>query len=253
MTQEERLLELEEFVRTQGKVTLEQICQQYQISYDSARRDLVKLTKLPGIIRIRGGAIYSDRPAVLTYSQRESFDPLKEDLVRHAKSFFHDHDIIFLDAGTTTTALARQLDKPAHVITNSIEVLAELREKSQIKKCLLGGDFDDFTHAILGHTTIQQLKNYHADKAVIGVSALSEVGITANTEADALLKRTMAEQSKQVICITTHQKFNTQVMYQAIDWQGIDVLITDKMPPIEMCKQIEAHEVELIVVDLSPE
>ncbi len=250
MTQEERLIELEAYVKEQGKVTLEHICQRYQISYDSARRDLVKLTQRPGMIRIRGGALFSDRPAVLTYSQRESFDPIKEHLANHAATLIRDHDILFLDAGTTTTALARQLDAPLNVITNSIEVLGELREKTQIRKCLLGGEFDDFTHAILGLTTISQIKNYYADKAVIGVSALSEAGITANTEADALLKKTMADQSKLVICIAPHQKFNTQLMYHAVGWSDIDYLITDKTPPEDICKQIEHYQVELIVLDI---
>lgn len=247
MTQDERLIELEAYVKAQGKVTLDFICQRYQISSDSARRDLVKLTQRPGMIRIRGGAIYSDRPPVLTYSERESFDPIKEQLAKHAATLIHDNDILFLDAGTTTTTLAKHLDRPLHVITNSIEVLSELREKKQIRKCLLGGEFDDFTHAILGLTTIAQIKNYVADKAIIGVSALSDSGITANTEADALLKKAMAAQSKLVICITSHQKFNTQLMYHAIGWAEIDYLITDKMPPEDICKQIQHYQVELIV------
>lgn len=248
MTQEERLLELAIYVKEQGRVTLDYICQHYQISSDSARRDLVKLTKLPSIIRIRGGAIFSDRPPVLTYSERENVDPAKEHLAQHATTLIHENDILFLDAGTTATSLARQLDRPLNVITNSIEVFSELREKKQIRKCLLGGEFDDFTHAILGLTTISQIKNYHADKAIIGVSALSEIGITANTEADALLKKAMAEQSKLVICIASHQKFNTQLMYHAVDWADIDYLITDKMPPAEICTQIEHYQVELIVL-----
>lgn len=111
----------------------------------------------------------------------------------------------------------------------------------------MGGEFDDFTHAILGLTTIAQIKNYAADKAIIGVSALSDSGITANTEADALLKKAMADQSKLVICITSHQKFNTQLMYHALGWAEIDYLITDKMPPEDICKQIKHYQVELIV------
>ena len=78
MTQEERLIELEELIKTQGKVTLDYICQQYNISSDSARRDLVKLTQLPHILRIRGGAILAEQRVEAPYVQRARFSPEKE-------------------------------------------------------------------------------------------------------------------------------------------------------------------------------
>jgi Transcriptional regulators of sugar metabolism len=249
MTQDERLIELEELVRSQGKVTLEYICQQYQISYDSARRDLVKLTKLPNIIRIRGGAIFSEKRVSLPYNQRGEFNSIKESLIRRALSIINENDIIFLDAGTTMAALAHHLQTPVNIITNSIEVLNELSGKENIKKYVLGGMFDEFSHTILGNITIEQIKRYQADKTFIGVSALSETGITTDTELDALLKMAMTQQSKQVICIATFSKFNTQLMYQSCRWSDIDYVITDKTPPANILKLIEANEVELIVVN----
>jgi len=253
MTQEERLIELEELVRTQGKVTLEYICQQYAISYDSARRDLVKLTKIPGILRIRGGALLSEKREHLSYSQRSEFNPVKELLAQHALTMINENDILFLDAGTTSAALAHHLQTPSSVITNSIEVVNELSKKENIKKYVLGGGFDDFTHAILGNITIEQIKKYQADKVFIGVSALSESGITAATEFDALLKLAMAQQSKLVICITTFGKFNTQLMYQSCQWSDIDYVITDRQPPDNILKQIELNDVELIIVSAESE
>jgi DeoR/GlpR family transcriptional regulator of sugar metabolism len=248
MTQEERLIELEALVRSQGKVTLEQICQHYQISSDSARRDLVKLTKIPGILRIRGGAIHSEKRVTLSYSQRSEFNPIKDVLACRALSMIDDNDILFLDAGTTLTALAYHLQTPTSIITNSLEVLNEISGKAGIRKCVLGGVFDDFTHAILGNTTIDQINRYQADKAFIGVSALSGSGITADTESDALLKMAMAKQSKLVICITTFAKFNTQLMYQSCGWADLDYVITDQCPPENIMKLMEANDVELIIV-----
>nr|WP_321238933.1 DeoR/GlpR family DNA-binding transcription regulator [uncultured Tolumonas sp.] len=248
MTQEERLIELEAFVRAQGKVTLDYICQQYQISYDSARRDLVKLTKIPGILRIRGGAILSEKRLSLSYLQRSEFSETKDYLARHALNLINENDIIFLDAGTTMAALAHHLQTPSNIITNSIEVLNELNGKDNIRKCVLGGAFDEFSHTILGQITIEQIKRYQADKTFLGVSALSEAGITTDTEMDALLKIAMAQQSKMVICIATFSKFNSQLMYQSCGWAEIDCVITDKQPPANILKCIEENEVELIIV-----
>ncbi len=250
MTQDERLIELEARIRSHGKVTLEYICQHYQISYDTARRDLVKLTKLPGILRIRGGAILDEKKASLSYTQRAESNPIKQQLAAYGASLVEKNDIIFLDAGTTNTLLANYLNVPVSVITNSMECLSELGNKTEIRKCVLGGMFDDFSHAILGNITIEQIKKYQANRAFIGVSALSESGITTDTEMDANLKLAMTQQSKQVICITTGSKFNTQLMYQSCGWADIDCVITDQQPPENIIKQLERYDVELILVDV---
>ena len=206
------------------------------------------MTKIPGIIRIRGGAILSEKRVSLSFHQRSEFNPVKEVLARRALPMLNEHDILFLDAGTTTAALAHHLQTPATVITNSLEVLNEISGKENIKKCVLGGMFDEFSHTILGNITIEQIKHYQADKTFIGVSALSEAGITTDTELDALLKIAMAQQSQRVICIATFSKFNTQLMHQSCQWSDIDCVITDKRPPANILKCIEENEVELIVV-----
>ncbi|PWI33398.1 DeoR/GlpR transcriptional regulator [Vibrio albus] len=249
MTQDERLIELEARIHSQGKVTLEDICQQYQISYDSARRDLVKLAKRPGILRIRGGAILDEKKASLPYSERAESDPVKQKLAAYGASLVEEHDIVFIDAGTTGALLAGCLNVPVSVITNSLESLSQLSSKTEIRKCVLGGMFDDFSHAVLGDVTIEQIKKYQANRAFIGVSALSESGITTDTEMDANLKVAMAQQSKQVICITTEKKFNTQLMFQSCSWSDIDCVITNQRPPENIVSQLERYDVELMIVE----
>lgn len=249
MTQDERLIELETRIRSHGKVTLEYICEHYQISYDSARRDLVKLSKLPDVLRIRGGAILDEKKVSIPYTQRIESDPIKQQLAAYGASLVKQHDIIFLDAGTTCALVASHLIGPINIITNSLESLHEISNKPDIKKCVLGGMFDDFSHAILGNITIEQIKKYQASKAFIGVSALSESGITTDTEMDANLKLAMAQQSKQVICIAIGNKFNTRLMYQSCSWSDIDCIVTDSHPPENIIEQIKRYDVELIIID----
>lgn len=249
MTQEERLIEIEAHIKSHGKITIEEICHTYGISYDSARRDLVKLSSYPGILRIRGGAILDDKKVTLSFNQRSQSNPIKQKLAAFGASLVKEHDIVFLDAGTTCAAIAHHLDVSSSVITNSLEGLNELSDKANIKKSVLGGTFDDFSHAILGDMTTQQIKKYQANKAFIGVSALSESGITTDLESDANLKLAMASQSTQVICIAEDSKFNTQLMFQSCSWSDIDFVVTNRRPPENIAKQMESHGVELILVN----
>ncbi len=248
MTQDERLIELESLIREQGKITIETICERYKISYDSARRDLVKLADNPGILRIRGGAIANEATPHLSFAQRNKPSPLKHKLARMGASLVQKGDTVFLDAGTTNELLAQQLTVDAKVITNSLENLNALSPKRNIIKYVLGGMFDEHSHAILGNATVQQIRNYRANRAFIGVSALSEDGITTDSEFDAELKKAFSEQSQQVICLVESSKFNTQLMHQSCRWQDIDCIITDQTPPTNILKTLEAHDVVLYVV-----
>ncbi|MEX3021676.1 DeoR/GlpR family DNA-binding transcription regulator [Kluyvera sp. STS39-E] len=249
MTQDERLIELEGVVNNQGKVTLEYICQTYGISYDSARRDLVKLTQLSGIIRIRGGAIRGEKKTEFPFVQRSLRTPEKERLAAFAASTVVDNDIMFIDAGTTSLSLARHIKNPSRAITNSPEVMNELINNPLVAVSVLGGTFSEFSHAILGSMTVEQIRRYQADKAFIGVSALSESGITTDSEDDALLKKAMADHARKVVCIATSEKFNTQLMYQSCTWADIDYVITSTAPPLNILRIIQEHEVELIVIE----
>lgn len=249
MTQDERLIEISAHIKNRGKITIDEICTEYGISYDSARRDLVKLTRQPGILRIRGGAILDDKSVSLSFAQRSMESPIKQKLAAFGASLVKEKDILFIDAGTTCATLARHLDTPCSIITNSFECLYEVRNKSMIKKSVLGGSFDDFSHAILGEMTTQQIRCYQANKAFIGVSALSSAGITTDLESDANLKKAMAAQSTQVICIAEASKINTQLMYQSCAWSDIDLLITNERPPETIMEKIDAFGVELMIVE----
>jgi len=248
MTQDERLFELDALVKSQGKVMLEYICQTYNISRDSARRDLVKLSLFPHILRIRGGVVLAEKQIEIAYVNRAHISPVKEKLAARAASFIRKKDILFIDAGTTSAALARFLPDDIDIITNSFEVIREIVDKQSIRKTILGGSFDDFSHTIIGNTTLEQIKMYHVDKTFIGVSALSENGISTTSEADALQKKAMAQYSNKVICISEAKKFNTQLMYQSCGWSEIDLIITDCPPPKNIMKKIDEFDIELIVM-----
>lgn len=208
----------------------------------------MKLSARPGILRIRGGAILDEKKVSLSFTQRSEYSPVKQSLASYGASLINDHDIVFIDAGTTCASVARFLDKPSSVITNSLECLTELVDKTYVRKCVLGGMFDDFSHTILGDITVEQIQKFQANIAFIGVSALSEAGITTDTETDANLKLAMAKRAKRVICITEDNKFNTQLMFQSCSWSDIDFIVTNQTPPKNIANQMELHGVELIVV-----
>ena len=57
MYQEERMQLILDYLSKNKRISVEEICKLYDVSRDTARRDLVNLEKQGAIIRTHGGAI----------------------------------------------------------------------------------------------------------------------------------------------------------------------------------------------------
>ncbi|UTM59805.1 DeoR/GlpR family DNA-binding transcription regulator [Photobacterium sp. CCB-ST2H9] len=249
MTQEERLIHLTSLVEQRGKVTLNDICEQFLVSRDSARRDLVKLTQQPGIQRIRGGAVRAAVSAHLEPYAGKVISEAKQRLARYAATLVEANDSLLLDTGTTHTLLASHLSQPSTVVTNSVDILQQLAGTPDVSVHLLGGQFDTFHRAILGAQAEKQLAEYRVNKAFIGVCALSEHGLSTNDEQEASLKKAMMAQAQQVILVCEQHKIGQDNFHHICALDAIDVLITDQPLTTAYAELFDHHEIQVIVAD----
>ncbi|MCL9782454.1 DeoR/GlpR family DNA-binding transcription regulator [Vibrio sp. S4M6] len=247
MTQEERLISMQTWLKKAKKITLTDICQRFEISRDSARRDLVKLTQLPGIERIRGGAIcVSVTGGAVAYSDKP-ISQAKQEIAQAAASLVSPDDYLIIDTGTTLTAMASYLSEPATVITNSVDILSQLSQVKMTAIHLIGGRFNDFHRAMLGSTAIAQLSQYHVNKAFIGVCAISSHGVSTTSEEEAAVKKAMISQAQKVILVCESSKFGQQHVFKVCDLEKIDVIVTNQAPSASLCDLIRTHDIQLIV------
>jgi len=250
MTQEERLLAQHALLLVTKKITTEQICQEFEISPDSARRDLNKLADFSDVQRIRGGAIIVPvHQNSLPYLEREQMSVTKIALGKAAANLVNEDDYIIIDSGTSLTAMATQLDKPTTVVTNSIDCLTILADNEDINVHLLGGQLNHFHRAILGAKAEQQLLSYQVNKVFLGVCALSELGVSTSTEAEASLKKIMMRQAQQVILLCDSSKFDQQNFHTICTLAQVDIIISDQRPTPQLMQLIDQHNIKLIIAN----
>ncbi|MFA0438972.1 DeoR family transcriptional regulator [Vibrio sp. 10N.286.49.C2] len=249
MTQDERLLEIQALLEQKRKITLNDLCQHFEISRDSARRDLVKLTQLPGIQRIRGGAISAPVTPHATAYLQKTMSQEKRDIGQAAANFVDPNDFILMDTGTTLSAMASYLRAPLTVVTNSVDGLSALTKDSDanIGVHVLGGEFNPFHRAILGTYAIQQLTKYRINKAFIGVCALSVHGVSTTSDLEASMKQAMIAQAEMTILVCDSSKFDQQHFFHVCGFEQVDVIICDKTPPAAIANIISANDIELIL------
>ncbi|WP_432454430.1 DeoR/GlpR family DNA-binding transcription regulator [Agarivorans sp. QJM3NY_29] len=250
MTQDERLLAQHALLLKAKKLTTEQICLHFNISRDSARRDLIKLGELADVQRIRGGAILVPvQESTLPYLQREQLSDRKLAIGEAAAHLVNENDFIIVDSGTSLTAMATYLTNPATVVTNSIDCLALLADKESIHVQLLGGKLNHYHRAILGPKAVKQLLEYQVNKVFLGVCALSESGLSTSSEDEADIKKAMIQQAQQLILVCDSQKFEQQNFHHICGLDKVDMVITDQPPGQNLLSAFEKQGIELLVVN----
>ncbi|MGM7682258.1 DeoR/GlpR family DNA-binding transcription regulator [Cytobacillus sp. Hm23] len=250
MFQEERMLAILNYLKIHKKISVDEICQQYNVSRDTARRDLVKLEEKQAILRTRGGAIlptlnneiksYNDRLRLLSKE--------KEAIGRVAATLVNDGDIIIMDESTTVQACAEFLQATdCTVVTNSISHSLILSNNPGADIYLLGGQLNKEHRFLYGSSTVEKLSHYNVDKAFIGVTGISNRGLTIAHEEDGFVKKKMIEQATEVIVLADSTKFHTQAFFTFAALSQIDVVITDQQIDDSLMSVLHDYDVEVLV------
>ncbi|WP_141433547.1 DeoR/GlpR family DNA-binding transcription regulator [Bacillus sp. 03113] len=252
MFQEERLWSILEYLKQNNRISVDEICSFYDVSRDTARRDLVKLEEQHQIIRTRGGAILSTtHHEIKDYKNRlETVSKEKKRIGKRAAALIKQEDSVLLDASTTVQACAEFIEQfPCTIITNSINLADILSNKSAVQIHLLGGKFHKDHRYLYGPSIIERLNDFFVDKVFIGVVGISEHGLTNAYEEDGAVKRKMMKQAKQVIILADHSKIGVTGLYRFADLSEVDLFITDKTPPEPFINLLEKNHVELLICD----
>lgn len=252
MYQEERLVAILEFLKRNNRISVEQICSLFDVSRDTARRDLVRLEEEKSIVRTRGGAILpSVHNEVKNYSHRlKTVSEEKRIIGKKAASLIYPGDRVILDASTTVQSCAEQIENTdCTVITNSINLAEVLSSKQDVNIQLLGGKLQKEHRFLYGSSVVEKLSEYHVDKAFIGVVGISDRGLTIAHEEDGTVKRKMIRQAKQVIVLADHTKLGITDFFRFADLKDIDLVITDKTPPKAFIDLLRKNNVELLTAE----
>ncbi|MBW7457608.1 DeoR/GlpR family DNA-binding transcription regulator [Paenibacillus sepulcri] len=256
MYQEERILAIKAYLEQHQRVSIQDICEIFNVSRDTARRDLLKMDELGIINRTHGGAVLPQKnKEIYEYKERlvrQSGN--KRDIGLYAASLIKDGDFILMDASTTVQFTADHLaSRDVAVVTNSIDIADALSRKERVRTYLLGGELNPQHRFLYGQSTIAKLSDYQVDKLFLGACGITVNGLSYPHEEDGDVKREMIRRADQVIVLADHTKFGHQMFYKISGLESIDLLITDRQPDQELTDKLAENNVELLIVpDSSP-
>ncbi|MDT2614562.1 DeoR/GlpR family DNA-binding transcription regulator [Enterococcus dongliensis] len=234
MLTEERHKKIIEWLERDGLVKSQDLIQWLNSSESTVRRDLHELEELGLLERIHGGA---KRPQHLEQElgmdEKSSKNVQQKKIIaKYAANLLSEGDVIYLDAGTTTSEMIPFMKKQkVTVVTNSVGLAAHLVE-AQIATIVLGGRIKLTTDAVVGSQALEQLKQYRFNKAFMGMNGIhSDSGYSTPDPEEAILKRTAIQQAEEAFVLVDHSKFNQTSFVRVASLSAASIL-TDTCPLI---------------------
>jgi DeoR family transcriptional regulator, ulaG and ulaABCDEF operon transcriptional repressor len=170
----------------------------------------------------------------------------KRQIARHAATYCHEGDTIFVDGGSTTLFLVDFLMTfCVTIITNSFAVADRMRESECCQVFLPGGQLDPHELLIQDPTGRDFYRDYAATTVFLGVQGIDERGLTNTNMQVVQSQRQMIAHAKQVIVLADASKFESTGHLLACRFDDVDVLITNAEPPQAIIASLDAHGVDL--------
>jgi DeoR family transcriptional regulator, fructose operon transcriptional repressor len=217
-------------------VRVAELSRALRVSTASIRRDLADLERAGLLRRTHGGAV-TPRLAALepTLAEKEDqYQAEKGAIAGLAAGFVQEGDTIFLDAGSTTRQIARELlhRRGITVVTNALNIAWELAS-SDLEIVLTGGQLRRGILSQVGPLAEQAIASLHMDILFLAANGVEiEKGVTTPSLIEAQTKRTMVARATRVILVADHTKFGRVTFGRICGVDQLhDVVTDDRLPP----------------------
>jgi DeoR family glycerol-3-phosphate regulon repressor len=231
-----RQIKLLDVVRTHGSASVEQLADKLDVTLQTVRRDVQRLSEAGLLTRFHGGVrVPSSTIENIAHRQRESLNAEGKARIARAVARRIPNDCsLILNIGTTTEAIAKALlnHKGLRVITNNLNVAAILCGNADCEVIVAGGVVRARDRGIVGEAAVDFIRQFRVDIAVIGISGIEPDGSLRDFDyREVKVAQTIIEHAREVWLAADSSKFNRPAMVELATLSQIDRLFTDTAPP----------------------
>ncbi len=232
MRQTERLSAILEELSTDGEVEVADLASRLEASAATIRRDLELLEEQRLLTRTHGGAVaqgvHYELPLRYKAARRQEE---KRRIAAAAAERVPDGCAVGLTGGTTCTEIARALvaRERLTVVTNALNIAAELAVRPHLKLVVTGGQARPESYELVGPLAERSLAGINLDVVCIGVDGIdARAGCTTHHEVEASTNLALIERARHVIVAADSSKIGQVAFAQICPIDRIDELITDR-------------------------
>jgi DeoR/GlpR family transcriptional regulator of sugar metabolism len=234
-----RRAQILERIQRDGGVSVADLARDHAVSQVTVHRDLEQLAREGLVERVHGGARVL-RPApggtlpliATAWHQRvEQASAAKAAIAMHAAAMVAAGSTIFLDASSTTLALARRLmEEPPNeltLVTNSPAIAYEVSaEPMHVVVC--PGELDQHMRMIAGRWTVEFIGDLNFDTAFVSAAGLTiDAGLTTSRRPLADVVNAASAAAGRTVGLIDASKFGRASLVSIAAAPEFDVIVTD--------------------------
>ncbi len=233
MLNEERRRAIVEQVNRDGRVLVAELSARFRTSPVTIRKDLEILHSVGRLHRTHGGALPAQDGALDDPTLREKEKLHRKEKLRIATvaaQRVKEGQVVILDSGTTTTAIAQALRHFNHltIVTNALNIAAELAGTA-VEVILTGGTLRRNSFSLVGPIAEETLRRLNADVLFLGVDGFDvHYGLSTPNLPEAKVNRAMMDIARLSIVVCDSSKFGRRSLSLIAPTTAVHEVITDR-------------------------
>jgi DeoR family glycerol-3-phosphate regulon repressor len=243
--------------REAGRVGVEDLAMRFEVSPQTIRKDLNDLCDRRLLARQHGGAMLASGVENLGYAARRTMAQAeKRRIAMRCATLIPEGSSLFLNIGTTTEEVARALagHRNLLVVTNNIHVVSILLPSEGIEVVIAGGPVRRSDGGVVGESTVDLVREFKLDFAVIGCSALDEDGSLLDFDyREVRVARAILGNARQAILVADSGKFERTAPVRIGGVGQLKAVVTDRAPPPRFLQACAAAGTRVEVAEESPQ
>jgi len=219
-----------------GRVLVGDLAKHFRTSQVTIRKDLDILQAHGRVHRTHGGALLAQEGALDDPTLREKEKLHRKEKLQIAAAaarMVRKGQVVILDSGTTTTAIARTLREFENltIITNAVNIAAEL-SGSSVEVILTGGTLRKNSFSLVGPIAEETLRRLNADILFLGVDGFDvHYGLSTPNLLEAKVNRAMMDVARVVVAVCDSSKFGRRSLSLIAPVSAAHHVITDRGIP----------------------
>jgi DeoR/GlpR family transcriptional regulator of sugar metabolism len=238
-------------LRHEGTVRIATLASAFDVTTETARRDLDELAANDALKRTYGGGAsrsLTDEPGIGVRSQTNAVE--RAAIARTAARMVEAGDALMIDGGSTTRIFAQTLaarELRLSVLTNCLPVARALGTNPHCRTILCSGDYVMREDGVYGSDASDFIRRFKANKAFIGAGGVTTDGVTDADSLSAAIKRAMMERSDRTILLVDSSKYDQVQFERVCALEDIDELVSEAGPPKRLAASLKSAAVRVVI------
>lgn len=225
----QRIHEIEVYVKRHGAASLNELCEAFDVSKNTIRRDTNYLIKKGLVEKVYGGVVLKEDNLVSFENRQIKNQEEKRLIGKEAAKLIEEDDLIYVDSGTTTKYLMEFVppDLRFTVVTNNLDVINSAAQLDNIQLLVVGSKYKRKTRSFIEMQNQQILQNFNINKAFMATTGLTlQNGLTNSDMLETQIKKVICAKASHIYVMADTSKFGHSTLLTYAQLDEIDAIIS---------------------------